>query len=142
MASLFTYGSLMCADIMCRVAGCRPAALSAELSGYRRSSLQGRLYPAIVPSPGGRVSGVLYLDLPASALHRLDIFEGELYRREDLAVVTGKGEEQPAMGYVLRAAYHHLLTNTPWDFAEFTARGKKPFEEAYLGFQQIAPPAG
>jgi gamma-glutamylcyclotransferase (GGCT)/AIG2-like uncharacterized protein YtfP len=136
MANIFTYGSLMCEDIMIRVAACRPKALPASLSGYRRSRLHGLEYPAIFPARGGEVSGILYLDLNPEALERLDIFEGEMYSREELVVNAG-GKPLPAMAYVLKKPCHHLLTGKEWHLAEFLQGGKARFEAAYLGFASL-----
>jgi gamma-glutamylcyclotransferase (GGCT)/AIG2-like uncharacterized protein YtfP len=140
MAALFTYGSLMCADIMYQVAGCRPTAVAATLSGYCRSRLQGRDYPAIFPAAGGVVTGILYLDLAKEALRRLDIFEGELYCREELEVTAST--RQPAQAYVLRPEHHRLLSGEPWDFAAFQKNGKQAFCRTYLGFGRIDDATG
>jgi gamma-glutamylcyclotransferase (GGCT)/AIG2-like uncharacterized protein YtfP len=136
MPDIFTYGSLMCEDIMHRVAACRLTATPASLSGYRRSRLHGLEYPAIFPAQGGEVSGILYLGLNPEALQRLDIFEGELYSREEL-VVTAGGKPLPAMAYVLKRPYHHLLSGQEWHLAEFLQGGKARFEAAYFGFASL-----
>lgn len=134
---LFTYGTLMSHDIMARVAGCRLAALPATLAGYRRSQVKGEVYPGISEDAAGRVAGVLYLSVPASALKRLDVFEGEMYERRQVVVVDEVGAVRPAMTYVFRPAYLHLLTGAPWDFDQFLASGKKCFEDGYFGFDKI-----
>lgn len=136
MPDIFTYGSLMCEDIMLRVAACRLTATPASLSGYLRSRLHGLDYPAIFPAQGGEVNGILYLDLNPQALQRLDIFEGEMYRRKEL-IVTSAGKPLPAMAYVLKNPYHHLLSGKEWHLAEFLQGGKARFEAAYLGFASL-----
>ena len=137
---LFTYGTLMSPDIMARVAGCRLAALPATLPGYRRSQVKGEVYPGISEDAAGQVAGILYLNLPAAALQRLDVFEGEMYERREVLVEDEGGAVRPAMTYVFRSAYLHLLTGIPWDFDQFLASGKKCFEEGYFGFDEIETP--
>jgi gamma-glutamylcyclotransferase (GGCT)/AIG2-like uncharacterized protein YtfP len=137
MTNLFTYGSLMCNDIMCRVAGCRASFVSAILKDFRRSTLHGVDYPGIATHPGAEVQGVLYLDLPPEALLRLDIFEGEQYKRQEVQVLTAQGDPSKAMTYIIKPAYNHLLTGEPWSYQNFLDVGKAKFLKAYLGFQRI-----
>jgi gamma-glutamylcyclotransferase (GGCT)/AIG2-like uncharacterized protein YtfP len=137
---LFTYGTLMSADIMARVAGCRLAALPATLPGYRRSQVKGEVYPGISEDAAEQVAGVLYLNVPAAALQRLDVFEGEMYERREVLVKDEGGAARAAMTFVFRPAYLRLLTGIPWDFDQFLASGKKCFEEGYFGFDEIETP--
>jgi gamma-glutamylcyclotransferase (GGCT)/AIG2-like uncharacterized protein YtfP len=137
---LFTYGTLMSPDIMARVAGCRLTALPATLPGYRRSQVKDEVYPGISEEAAEQVTGVLYLSVPAAALQRLDVFEGEMYERRQVLVVDEGEVVRAAMTYVFRPAYLHLLTDIPWDFAQFLVSGKKCFEEGYFGFDEIEAP--
>lgn len=137
MTNLFTYGSLMCNDIMCRVAGCRASFVSATLKDFRRSTLHGVDYPGITTYPGAEVQGVLYLDLPTEAIERLDNFEGEQYIRQEVLVMTKNGTPGKAMAYIIKPEYNHLLTGEPWSYQHFLAVGKAKFLDAYLGFQRI-----
>lgn len=137
---LFTYGTLMSPDIMARVAGCRLAALSATLADYRRSLVKDEVYPGICENAAGQVDGILYLAVPAAALQRLDVFEGEMYERREVVVEGEGGAVRAAMTYVFRPAYLHLLTGIPWDFNQFLASGKKRFEDGYSGFGEIETP--
>lgn len=60
----FTYGSLMCDDIMGAVCAAAPLSpLPARLAGFRRAPVIGVEYPGMVPAAGHAVEGVLYLDL-------------------------------------------------------------------------------
>ena len=54
-AHCFTYGSLMCDDIMAKVAGTPLAATPARLDGYRRSPVIGEAYPGMVSMVGEAV---------------------------------------------------------------------------------------
>ena len=52
----FTYGSLMCEDIMGAVCAAAPLTpLPARLAGYRRTPVLGAEYPGMVPAAGGLV---------------------------------------------------------------------------------------
>lgn len=135
MINLFTYGSLMCSDIMTRVAGCQAEFSPARLNNYFRSNIRDREYPGITPRPGTMVTGALYLNLSPEAIQRLDVFEGELYQRKIVEVVTEHHKILKAMTYVIKPQYRDLLTDEEWNFNYFLAVGKKRFEETYFGFQ-------
>ncbi len=132
----FTYGSLMCADIMARATGAAFDAQPALLHGYIRHPLRGETYPAIVAQAGASVTGRLYRDLDEHALQRLDAFEGGMYERRTVTVETPAGEHLAAAAYVLRPAFAHLLGDGEWDFEAFLRHGKQHFEAAYLGFSR------
>ncbi len=135
----FTYGSLMCEDIMSAVAAARCAHRAAVLDGYRRAPVVGEQYPGMVPASGGRVRGVLYLDLPESAWPRLDAFEGGQYRREQVRVRLEDGRCEAAWAYVFRVEHVHRLAAGEWDFERFMKTGKARFESLYLGFDKLGP---
>ena len=137
MAHLFTYGSLMCPEIMERVAGLRAPSRSATLANFLRSRLSGFDYPGIFPHPQGQVRGILYFDLPQAALARLDAFEGDQYLRQEVAVTLDDGQRLPATTYVLVADCHALVTGEEWDFASFLASAKDHFLATYDGFDKI-----
>ncbi len=137
MINLFTYGSLMCSDIFSRVAGCQPDFTQASLHNFFRSKIQSREYPGIVPQPESSVPGVIYFDLRSTALERLDAFEGELYKRQEVQVSGEHHELITAMTYVIKPRYRDLLTDEPWSFKNFLAVGKANFEETYFGFDTL-----
>ncbi|THF60660.1 gamma-glutamylcyclotransferase family protein [Pseudothauera rhizosphaerae] len=133
----FAYGSLMCGDIMTPVAGAAFPAAPAVLHGYARHPVRDEAYPAIVSSPGASVSGLLYRGLDATALQRLDAFEGEMYERSPVEVTLPDGSRVPAQTYVFRPAHAHLLLPGEWDFDAFLAHGKARFQARYLGFRRL-----
>ncbi len=137
LATIFTYGSLMCIDIMERVAGCSADNCPATLRDYSRSKVLNEEYPGILPQEKAVVSGIVYHNLPPEAVKRLDLFEGDLYERLPVTVEQETGESITAFAYVIRPEYRHLLTGKEWSFEEFLASGKKKFEEAYVGFQTV-----
>ncbi len=137
MTNLFTYGSLMCSDIMLKVAGCQADSGKAILNNYFRSKVRDQEYPGILPQQGATVSGILYFDLDFRAIHQLDIFEGELYQKEKVEVITENHGPTTAMTYMIKPRHRHILTGEEWSFNQFLVFGKKKFQETYLGFQEL-----
>lgn len=134
----FTYGSLMCEDIMSAVCGlpCTRHA-AATLAGHRRHPVIGQHYPGMVPAPGAAVAGVLYLDLPDAAWPRLDAFEGEEYDRVPVRVALADGSTLAAWTYLFKPRHASRLGAGEWDFEHFLRHGKARFEAAYLGFGKL-----
>jgi len=131
----FTYGSLMCEDIMTLVTGVAVRGVPAILRDHTRHPVRDEEYPGMVPRLGQQVGGVLYRDLPPDALRRLDDFEGEMYARQRVSVWLENGNLLlPAWAYVFRPAYAGLLQPGDWDFQRFLTEGKARFERHYLGF--------
>jgi gamma-glutamylcyclotransferase (GGCT)/AIG2-like uncharacterized protein YtfP len=139
-AHCFTYGSLMCDDIMAAVAGAPLAAVPARLDGYRRAPVLGADYPGMRPVAGARVEGRLYLDLPDAAWPRLDAFEGDEYRREQVQVELADGCRVAAWSYVFKPEHAARLGAGEWDFERFLATGKARFEALYMGFDALDKP--
>lgn len=137
MINLFTYGSLMCSDIMFPVAGCRPGYTRAVLKDFFRSEIIHEEYPGITPQPGALVTGIVYFNVPLPAIRRLDIFEGELYARQHIQVATEEYGPIEAMTYVIKPEHSRILTNREWSYEKFLASGKKKFTDAYFGFDEI-----
>lgn len=114
----------MCDEIMHRVSGIHPCYTPASLSGYRRGAVQGESFPAIRPDAAGCVSGLVYLDVPTSALPRLDEYEGEMYSREHVVVELEDGRSIWAETYVFRPAYYRMLSCNDWDYEAFLRHDK------------------
>lgn len=118
MAQVFTYGSLMFDAVWNRVVRQRHVAQRARLHGYCRHALSGRDYPGIVAAPGQSVDGVLWQDVSQADLARLDIFEGDEYRRITVAVVLADtGDALAAQTYLYTGP--DLLPGQGWDPAHF-----------------------
>jgi gamma-glutamylcyclotransferase (GGCT)/AIG2-like uncharacterized protein YtfP len=132
MAIVFTYGSLMCADIMAAITGVDLHSDVVVISNFARYALRGQTFPAMVAEESARVEGRLYYDVDESALARLDVFEGDCYQRCTVSVKTSNGTDLRAQAYVLRDSYRSLLADWDWDFDHFLAHGKKDFTNRYL----------
>ena len=109
----------MLAEVMEIVAGQLPERRAGVLAGFRRGKLRGRLYPGLVPDAAARVEGVLWEGLDATALARIDRFEGALYERQHGEVMLPAAERRATHVYVLVPAQRSLLLERDWDEAEF-----------------------
>ncbi len=136
--NILAYGTLMASDIMRDVSGGTWESTVAVLEGYQRRGVRDEKYPGIVRSDEGRVEGVLYLNISEHAIHRLDLFEGEMYSRQQVSVRRKiEGGLVEAMTYVVKPEYAHLLTERSWDFQDFVKSGKKQFQELYKGYDSL-----
>ncbi len=136
-SSLFTYGSLMCEDIMFAIAGPCECVGQAKLHGYQRRPVRGETYPGIMPHPGSSVSGVLYTGISGTAMQALDRFEGNMYQRDEVQLILQDNTLYTAFTYVVRPGYRHQLENRHWDVEHFLRDGKTRFISLYEGFRSF-----
>jgi gamma-glutamylcyclotransferase (GGCT)/AIG2-like uncharacterized protein YtfP len=123
----FAYGTLLIPDVMRRVTGRTLRATAATLRGYVALRVKGEVYPALVAFPDKLVEGILYFDLDAATLKRLDTFEGAGYRRTTVTVETCTGEWEEAVVYLARPALRRELLAKEWDADEFRERHLRKF---------------
>lgn len=88
MTNLFTYGSLMYPEIFKAVSGQVLESRPAKLLNWRRHQLQGETYPAAAPCAGHQLEGVVWFNISAQSLKRLDAFETSSYAREEVQIYT------------------------------------------------------
>lgn len=137
VADLFTYGSLMCEDIMAAVAGVSLVCTPAVLPGYCRFLVKNEQYPGVVADAGGTVPGIVYHAITSEGWARLDAFEGEFYDRRLVTVRYAHNTEAQVYCYVFRPEFHHLLTTIAWDYVAFLRSGKQIFQNRYCGFKTL-----
>ena len=113
MTDVFTYGSLMFAEVWTRVVTGRYRALAARLADHARFAVAGETYPGMIASAGATVDGVLYLDVDDADVARLDRFEGDDYRRETVTLACADGSTRTGDTYVYLP--RDRLTKSPWD---------------------------
>ena len=128
--NVFTYGSLMLPFIFQRVAGRCPQSVEAILDDWRRVCVEKESFPAAVPASGDQVHGILWLNLSAHEVARLDQFEGECYQRVTVFVRDSSGEKHTAEVY--QWSKTDGLVNEPWDVDWFKSVGIKDFSSKYL----------
>ena len=130
---LFVYGTLMVPRVMAAVCGYRRAGEPAILTGHRCRRVRGEVYPGIIAANGEQVKGLLYRDVSALEITRLDAFEGEIYERCAVQVRLGSAVVQ-SQTYRLAASYRDLLSTEQWTLEGFLTDGIERFVANYDGF--------
>lgn len=125
---VFTYGSLMFAEVWQSVVRGRYCSEPVTLSGHARYAIRGETYPAVVPRAGATVEGVLYFNVGSDDLQRLDVFEGGDYRRDTVQVPTSAGMLAVDTYIYLDEA---RLLSEPWSAQSFDLQD---FMATYCGF--------
>ena len=111
---LFTYGTLMDAAVWRRVAQEDAATRRAVLCGYEARGLRGVTFPGLVECEGAVTPGLLYLDVSAPALRRLDAYEDDFYIRVEVAVETEDGARVPAQVYLMHPDHRGIVMPERW----------------------------
>lgn len=130
--NVFAYGTLMWPEVLEAVAGRRLAGGAATLAGYKRLRVKGEHYPAVVPSPGDLVEGVLYRGLTAAELACLDAFEGVEYDRASVDIGQVRAEV-----YVLSPGWRHIAEAEPWHPEHLTPEKLAEFCSGYKGWAEL-----
>ena len=124
MPPLFVYGTLRDPDILAGVLA-RPlnagALLPATAPGFRAVHYPGRIYPALIRTPGATAEGLLLTDLTPFECDLLDAFEGDEYARALIAVILDL-ELHEAEAYL--PAISVAQDAAAWTLAEWQARHK------------------
>ncbi len=134
--NIFAYGTLMIPVVMHAVTARHFRFKKAILKGYARFTVQGEVYPGIVPQANAITEGIIYLNADAQSVVRLDEFEGECYQRKMLWVETEKEEILDAATYVFKPEYRAYLSPKEWDVNTFTQTHLERFLESYRGFSK------
>jgi gamma-glutamylcyclotransferase (GGCT)/AIG2-like uncharacterized protein YtfP len=134
MVNVFTYGSLMYADIVNRIVRNRYTCAEAEIGGFKRSQIQGDVYPVVRPCRHAKnLRGVLYFNINRADLLRLDRFEGLQYQRQKVkATLLATNQRISSQLYVLKPRYRHLASQREWKPSQFQNQHKNHFTRRYL----------
>ena len=116
---LFAYGSLLLPEVMQAVTGRVFRFQGATLRGYAEFRLRAAPQAAIIPFPDMATQGVVYYDVDAASVRRLDAFGGGIYERVEVNAEAEDGEWVEAEAYVIHLKQLKLLTAKPWDEDEF-----------------------
>ncbi|MDP9108487.1 MAG: gamma-glutamylcyclotransferase [Pseudomonadota bacterium] len=111
-SSIFTYGSLMFAEVWQKVVAGQYASAKATFYGYQRFALRGETYPGIVARATGSVDGLVYLDVSDADIAALDAFEGVDYRRIEAGVTSADGTPVAVQTYLMLQPQQ--LSDQPW----------------------------
>jgi gamma-glutamylcyclotransferase (GGCT)/AIG2-like uncharacterized protein YtfP len=112
--NLFTYGTLMDPAVWARVAREACECRRAVLHGYEARKLRGVSFPGLVKAPGGRTEGLLYLDVSAKAMARLDAYEDDFYTRITSPVELGDGKSVEAQAYLIMPENSSIVLPEQW----------------------------
>ncbi|NTV35130.1 MAG: gamma-glutamylcyclotransferase, partial [Deltaproteobacteria bacterium] len=88
---------------------------------------------------GAVTEGVLYLDVDAFSVKRLDDFEEELYERAGISADALDGESLMAQTYLIKPQYRDRLSSEPWDPEHFEKADLIDFMASYGGFNRTDP---
>ena len=137
---VFTYGTLMFPEVWQAVVGREFAAVEGAAAGFAIFRVQDAVFPGIrAAGDGDAVRGVVYLDVDAASLERLDVFEDDFYERQALWIECDDGQRRQANAYVVPAHNRTVLTDEPWDRHQFVASGGlENFINRFAGFSRVA----
>lgn len=136
---IFTYGSLMFPSVMKSVTGREFSSRNARVKDHARFKVTGESYPGLTPLEGAVTEGVLYLDVDAFSVQRLDDFEGEFYERAGISADALDGESLMAQTYLIKPQYRDRLSSEPWDPEHFEKADLIDFMASYRGFNRTDP---
>jgi len=97
---VFTYGSLMFAEVWTRVVTGRYRSVEGVVHDHARFAVVDQDYPGMIEVPGASVGGLVYLDVEAEDLKRLDRFEGDDYRRDIVPAICADGTTRACATYL------------------------------------------
>ena len=135
MKNIFVYGSLMFEEVWEQLTRSHYQKIDAHLKGFIRLKVKGEEYPGIIPSPDNKVTGQLYINVCSDDIEQLDSFEGELYQRSQV-IVLSSGAEYPADTYIFKPKYQTLLSGKEWDVELFREKGLRKFLTKYGYFSR------
>jgi gamma-glutamylcyclotransferase (GGCT)/AIG2-like uncharacterized protein YtfP len=136
---VFSYGTLMFPEVWQAVVGRPFASVGGHVSGFAIYRVRDAVFPGILATTSADVvQGVVYLDVDAAAVARLDQFEDDFYRRETVALQCDDGRICDADTYVVPPEKRGILTEEPWSRDEFVARGDlQRFIARFAGFGRL-----
>lgn len=121
---LFFFGSLMDPDLVRLVLDREIADVTftpAALLGYERLRAKNESFPIIMPTPGGRVEGMLVGGLTADDVLRIRWYESDDYALQPCLVGIGDRRHE---AHVFLATETLEAEDIAWDFAHWAATEK------------------
>lgn len=133
MHNVFTYGTLMFPQVFQRVVSRHYSAAPATAKHLQRSLMRHQDYPVVVPNRlAPELQGVVYFGVQWRDLLRLDMFEGDYYRRQTIRVQLAEHKTTVhAEVYMLRRRYRHLATGQEWSQSRFQREHLQRFFRTY-----------
>jgi gamma-glutamylcyclotransferase (GGCT)/AIG2-like uncharacterized protein YtfP len=115
--NVFTYGSLMFAEVWTRVVRGQYRQSLAVAHGYRRYAVRDETYPGMIPDGQAEVGGVVYFNVNPADLEALDAFEGEDYCRAEIMLRLPDGGLLQAQTYLYLPT--EKLSGASWEPESF-----------------------
>ena len=135
MKNLFVYGSLMYDEVWNQIVlGCHEK-IKAEIVGYKRLKIKNANYPGLVKGTG-TVQGFVWLNVSQSNIKKLDLFEGEYYKRVEDIATDINNKKIIVNFYLIQDLYLSILEDIEWDENEFQKNGLDNFLKKYVGFKE------
>lgn len=134
MKHVFVYGSLMYLPVWQQVVARQYNAQPALLADYQRYCVPGETYPGLKCEAGQSVKGLVWLDVQADDLARLDRFEGAEYERVDVMVALPNHSQgaglMEAQTYLWK--FPNLLEGKVWKAEDFERDGLQRFMSRHV----------
>ncbi|RWR91546.1 AIG2-like protein [Cinnamomum micranthum f. kanehirae] len=132
--SVFVYGSLLADEVVHVLLKRVPDSSPAILNNFHRSSIKGRVYPAILPVENKKVTGRVLLGITDPELGVLDTFEDVKYERKAVEVsLVDDFQKLTAYAYVWENKNDANLYGD-WDFEEWKRLRMNDFLKMTAGF--------
>ena len=137
---VFTYGTLMFPEVWRMVVGQSFRAVAGTAAGYAIYRVRQATFPGIIAADEAQsVRGIVYLDVDAASIERLDRFEDDFYRRLSIPIACDDGERRSAEAYVVPTEQRSVLTDEIWQADAFVASGGlAEFIRRFAGFERLA----
>ncbi|KAL2202468.1 hypothetical protein CC79DRAFT_1325349 [Sarocladium strictum] len=140
---MFIYGTLCAKPLLAwvltgdanRVDDVKPLIAPAEAQNLARYALRGKDYPAAVRKEGVTTKGYLLQPATRSQRRKLNDFEGEIYRVENVTVKKLTGEETQADVYVWDGEEDGF--DGEWDFEEFERERLEDWLGLFEGMEMV-----
>ena len=120
---IFSFGTLMDADLLAAVTGADNKTLKREPAVVRDSAALWVVddhYPVLVPRPGASTEGMIIRGLSSEALDRIIFFEGGEFNVEQLQVINAHGEPERVSYFAdadTKPVSEHIWTLEQWQHA-------------------------
>mmetsp|Transcript_30212 Transcript_30212/g.55198 ORF Transcript_30212/g.55198 Transcript_30212/m.55198 type:complete len:151 (-) Transcript_30212:379-831(-) len=113
----FVYGTLMAEEVLNVLLKRVPDMKHASIHDFKRFKIKNQVFPAIIPSPGDVVKGMILLNLTDEELNVLDVYEDEEYYRDTVKPVLEEGmTEVEADVYIWKDKFRNLLLPEEWEY--------------------------
>ena len=133
MLNLFTYGTLMDADIWDELVASPYETAKFSLSGYKRYALKDKAYPGLIREEGATTHGLIYFNVSNFDIVKLDVFEGQEYER--ITIDTVFNDQAITLETFLFVGESEFLIDEDWDLDHFVDNDTQNFKDDFLGWK-------